>query len=160
MHGIEKILPDNVEERRQFVDAFEKELLKHPQDILPVKNYFTEKIYVRWVELFKGQTITSEIHKTEHPFFLMKGKMIVGDVESGDVAVLEAPYVGVTAPGTKRVVTAIEDVIFVTAHATELKDVEAIGNEILVQRDDNISQYKHPDAQNIYELKAINKQIQ
>ena len=86
--------------------------------------------------------VTSEIHKTEHPFFILKGKVIVGDVSTGATEAYEAPYIGVTKPNTRRVLHVLEETVWATSHVTDETDVEKIGDSILEQRDNIIPHYK------------------
>ena len=44
---------------------------------------------------------------------------------------LKAPYHGITEPGTKRVIYAETDCVWVTYHPTHLTDVNEIEQEIL-----------------------------
>jgi hypothetical protein len=46
---------------------------------------------------------------------------------------VEAPYFGITEPGTRRVLVMLEDTVWTTFHATELTDPEEIAKAILVE---------------------------
>jgi hypothetical protein len=61
-----------------------------------------------------GTLLTSKIHKTEHPFIVSKGKLNV--FLNGEMQYIEAPYSGVTKPGTRRVIYILEDCIWTTFH--------------------------------------------
>lgn len=87
----------------------------------------------------KVNLITSRVHNTFHPFFVLKGKVAVYSDNDGEI-VIEAPYSGITTPDTRRVLKIIEDTVWVTVHATDIvpKDdsVEAIeyaANEVAEQ---------------------------
>ena len=46
------------------------------------------------------------------------------------ISTIEAPYNGITEPGTKRAIYTHTDCVFITVHATELTDVDEIVNEV------------------------------
>lgn len=128
--------------KSDIIDIVEQEMFKHEQVICPVKNLFTPGMYVRSLFVPKGTILTTEIHKTEHPFVLMAGTITVYNLETDETTTLTGPHLGVTLPGTRRVASAHTDCIWVTFHATELTDVNKIADEILEQRDNVTPQYK------------------
>ena len=91
-----------------------------------------------------GALITSTIHKTTHPFVISQCAIKVSiDAENSEL--LEAPYYGVTKPGTRRVLLSVEDCIWSTFHPLpwitgeevdlseeeKMKVVERVEHEIL-----------------------------
>jgi hypothetical protein len=95
-------------------------------DALPLTHSFSEGIYVREIFIKKGMFAIGKIHKFEHTFFLMKGKMLICDEEG--VKEIEAPYYGNSSAGTKRVVIALEDTVFVNVHPNpnNIKEIEKL----------------------------------
>ena len=75
--------------------------------------------------------IITKIHKKEHPFFLMKGKMSI--LTEDGVKTIEAPHHGVTQPGTKRAIYAHEDCVFITVHATDKTTPEEVEEEVIAK---------------------------
>lgn len=100
-----------------------------PQVECPITHRFTPGIYAREMFLPAGTLAVSLVHKTEHPFVVSKGKLRVWTEREG-VKEISAPFIGVTKPGTRRVVLVLEDAIWTTFHATKLKDPEKIGRKI------------------------------
>jgi hypothetical protein len=96
----------------------------------PVIHRFTPGMYVREIHIPAGTIGTSMEHRTEHPFVISKGCIHVISESEGKV-VYEAPYCGITQPGTRRVLYAETDTIWTTFHATEETDVDKIGEAIL-----------------------------
>jgi hypothetical protein len=135
-------LPKDAQDRYEAVDKIEQEMMKHEQVICPIENIFTPGLYTRVITVPTGTLLTTEIHKTEHPFFMLKGICEVVDVETGKTTLLKAPHIGVTQPYTRRVINVIEETIWATAHVTDETDIEKIGDKIVVQRDNVLSQYK------------------
>jgi len=80
-----------------------------------VTHSFVPGFYVRTVVMPAGALITSLIHNTEHPYFVSEG---VANVMINDelVETIEAPYAGVTFPGTRRVLYIVETCKWVTFH--------------------------------------------
>ena len=50
----------------------------------------------------------------------------------------EAPYHGITYPGTKRVIYTHTDCLFVTVHVTNETDLEKIEEEMITKDFDNL----------------------
>jgi quercetin dioxygenase-like cupin family protein len=67
-----------------------------------------------------------KIHKFDHTFFLMKGKLLLCTQEG--VKELEAPYYGNASAGTKRMAIALEDTVFVNVHPNpnNIKDIDKL----------------------------------
>ena len=79
-----------------------------------------------------GALVLSEVHRTEHPFVVLRGRLreMLGD---GTGRGIQAPYRGVTKPGTRRLLLVEEETEWTTFHATPLTDPEEIGRQILLQ---------------------------
>lgn len=91
----------------------------------PLKHIFTPGLYTRQIFIPKDTLITSREHITEHPFVVISGDISVfSDNEQSQRYV--APHVGVTLPGTRRVLFAHEDTIWITFHATDLTKPDEI----------------------------------
>jgi hypothetical protein len=112
----------------------------------PVTHVFTEGLYTREIFMPAGSLVTSKIHKTEHPYVLSKGKLLVC-IDKGEWVEMVAPYTGVTKPGTRRVAYIIEDTIWTTFHANpdDLTDLDEIENLI-------IEEHENPLLDNIKNL--------
>jgi len=96
------------------IDEAEALLVQLPKVECPLKHIFTPGLYIREIFMPAGTLLTSKIHKTEHPFVVSKGKLNV--LLDGKMEFIEAPYRGVTKPGTRRVLYIIEDTIWTTFH--------------------------------------------
>jgi hypothetical protein len=109
---------------------------------LPLTHTFSEGIYVREIFIRKGLFAIGKIHKLEHTFFLMKGKMLFCSEEG--VKEIEAPYYGNASAGTKRVVIALEDSIFVNVHPNpkNIREIEKLENTFVVSSLEEYNNYK------------------
>lgn len=92
----------------------------------PLKHLFTKGMYTRqikmpsWTTNSKGEqaqtVIVSKIHKTTHTFNISAGKAAVYNKADEFLGIVEAPYLGVTIAGTRRILAIIEPCIWTTNH--------------------------------------------
>lgn len=111
------------------MNRLDQALAQLPQQHCPVTHTFTPHLYTRTILMPAGTKLTSRIHLYEHPFVISRGTVRVRDGE-GEWVTLQAPHVGVTKPGTRRVLDVIEDTVWSTFHVTDETDpgkiVEAV----------------------------------
>ena len=93
----------------------------------PVTHMFAKGMYIRQIFLPAGALATSKIHKTEHPFTLSKGTVLVSEGD-GKWIKRSAPFTGITKVGTRRVVAVIEDCIWTTYHS--FRSITGYENEL------------------------------
>lgn len=86
----------------------------------PVTHLFAPGMYIRTIKMKKGMTITSLIHKTIHPYFIMQGKVAVFS-EVGGGEIIKAPYNAITYCGTRRILKILEETIWSTVHLTNVQ---------------------------------------
>lgn len=115
-------------ESEYLIDQLEAGLASNTDNLvdLPLRHLFTPGLYLRQIFMPAGSVVVSRRHLTEHPFIVLAGIAEVFDEEGECIQTLEAPFVGVTKPGTRRVLNIIEDSIWLTAHVTELTDPNEI----------------------------------
>jgi hypothetical protein len=123
-------MPDQLTETKTVtpLDVLEKKMFRFPQVDCPLVHRFTEGMYIREIFMPAGTLVTTLVHKTNHPFVITKGKVSVWN--DGAVEHLEAPHVGITKPGTRRLIVIHEDTTWITFHATELTDPDEIAETI------------------------------
>jgi len=97
------------------VKRLEYQLAQMPDGYFPTEHLFLSGMYIRKIFMPAGSLLTSMQHKTTHPFVILSGKLRVMD-QMG-VVEYEAPFVGVTEAGTKRVLYIHEDTTWLTFHA-------------------------------------------
>lgn len=102
------------------------------------------KMYIRTILMKRGIMVTSKIHKWEAPFFIMTGAMTwFNELPGEDTAVhIQAPYFGITQPGTRRAILVHEDTIMSACYATDLTSVEEIERTIIFHHDVPVNTYK------------------
>lgn len=122
----------------KLVDSLEQAMIAQlPHVDAPLTHTFTPGLYCREIFLPMGTLITSKIHKTEHPFVILSGKVAVWSEEDGE-SVITAPHFGVTKPGTRRVVLSLEDTRWVTFHAVEETDLEKIEDMLIEPHNEHL----------------------
>jgi quercetin dioxygenase-like cupin family protein len=123
IQGLQNFLVDNADE----VDIVTHQNSK----IFPLEHTFADGIYVRQMTMNKDSLVIGAIHNHLHVWFLMSGQITVA-TESDSVE-YTAPCHVLAAPGTKRVIYANEDCVFVNVHKnpTNCEDIEELEREIV-----------------------------
>ena len=118
--------------RDEVIDQLEAVLFNCPQIDCPLVHRFTPGMYIREIFMPAGTMLTSMIHKTEHPYVVSKGKV---NVEiNGVIENIEAPFFGITKPGTRRVLYILEDTVWTTFHALPMVTGEEKDKDLLVSK--------------------------
>jgi hypothetical protein len=104
---------------------------------LPLNHIFTRGtpgacggMYTREIFMPAGAWVVSHIHRTAHPFVVLSGMALVWTQEKG-VETLTGGYLGITTPGTRRILYIVQDTVWATFHATDMQDVKAIEGVLL-----------------------------
>ena len=118
-----------------FLNQCDVEILKMPPRECPVVHRFTPGLYIREIFMPKNTILTSLLHLTTHPFFIMQGEFSVWH-RGIEVQRIKAPYTGITEAGTRRLLYIHEDTIWTTCHVTDLTDPDEI-IESITSRDFN-----------------------
>lgn len=113
------------------IDKVEAALVANfPRAEFPVENHFVPGLYRRTTTLPAGTAMVSMEHKTEHFFVILSGEVRVSSGNEGSVTYI-GPCMGVTKPGTRRILHAVTETIWATFHVTEETDVAKIAEQIL-----------------------------
>lgn len=135
----------------RMIDRLEVEMIRKPAVELPVEHRFTNAtpgrpgggVYCRTIFMPAGTLLTSKIHKTQHQYFILRGKVSVWTEFEGWVT-LEAPHHGTTEPNTRRVLYIHEDTTWTTCHPTDETDVAKIEADIIESRREHIAGLVQP----------------
>ena len=142
------------------IDEFEGVMMDYPPIDCPLVHRFVPGMYIREIFMPKGTLVTSLIHKTAHPYFVLKGKVSVFSDNDGE-QILEAPYIGITTPGTRRVLYMHENVVWATAHPTEIQpkdeSEEALLEAVKLITDEIIEIHENPFLGGIIKNNIITK---
>jgi hypothetical protein len=116
-------------------------------EMCPLKHTFAPGVYVREIFIPAGTLIVGKIHKHEHPNFLMSGEVSVL-TEEGPKR-LKGPLSMISPAGTKRVVYAHTDTVWITVHITNSTDLQQIEEEIIAK---TYAELPHESQNNILEF--------
>lgn len=114
------------------IDKLEYELSTLPVGVLPLTHIFTDGIYIRKAFAPAGSMFTTVHHNTEHPFMLISGTTEV--ISNNESSSITGPFMGITQKGTRRVVYAVTDALYLTIHANpdNLTDPDEIIKRITI----------------------------
>ena len=118
----------------QLLASDNEHVVKGNSDTFPLTHSFSDGVYIREMSMLKGGVVIGKIHNRSHTWFLMKGKIKVATED--EVVTYSAPtYVNAKA-GTKRVIIAIEDSVFINVHPNpeNITDTDLL-EEILTCKD-------------------------
>ena len=109
--------------------------------LFPLKHTFADGIYVRQMSMGVGTVVVGAIHKHLHVWFLLAGNISV--VTEDNIEDYIAPCYVVAKPGTKRVIYANEDSIFVNVHKnpTNSQDIDWLEKEIVAKNRGEYEEY-------------------
>ena len=100
-------------------------------DLVPIKHYFMDGVYIREMTMKKGVAVIGAIHKHLHMCFLLTCRItVVNEEETIDHI---APCFIISKPGVKRVLYAHEDSMWFNTHKnpSNIKDVKQLEKEIV-----------------------------
>lgn len=100
-----------------------------PQMELETQHHFADGMYARSVFRPAGTLIVGKVHKKEHFYIIVQGRVQV-TTENG-VSELQAPAILTSKPGTQRAVLAMEDSLCMTVHRTDKTDLDEIEQELV-----------------------------
>jgi len=125
----------------QNMDELQSYLMQLPDakigdDACEIIHHYADGMYIREMRGKKGMVVVTKLHKTTHPYFVVKGH--VGIASEDGVIHIKAPSWGITKAGTKRVAYFYEDTIWITVHATKETDLLKIESEVIAETFDEL----------------------
>lgn len=124
---------------REAVHAIEDEMKKCEPWPFELRHYFAHGVYAREVTLREGCVATGKIHKYAQVNIISKGAIRVS-TEHG-VVELRAPCTFVSPPGTKRLVTVLEETIWTTIIGTDETDIEKLEADLVVNSEEEYARH-------------------
>lgn len=133
IHNLQNFLIDSADEVNIVTHQDSK--------LFPLKHTFADGIYVRQMSMGKDTLVIGAIHNHLHIWFLMSGHITVATEDTSEEYV--APCYVVSTPGTKRVIYANEDSMFVNVHKnpTNCEDIETLEREIVSATFEDYEEY-------------------
>tara|TARA_Y100000592_G_C5437228_1_gene301390 strand:+ start:1015 stop:1458 length:444 start_codon:yes stop_codon:yes gene_type:complete len=100
-------------------------------DEIPITHKFADQLYIRQMDMKAGQIVVGAIHNHLHVWFLMTGRVLINN--NGKKVEHIAPCYTVSEPGSRRVIYAVEDSIFINVHKnpSNTKDIKELEKEIV-----------------------------
>ena len=97
----------------------------------PLKHTFADGIYIRQMDMKANSVVVGAIHNHLHVWFLLTGHLAVVTEDTTEEFI--SPCYVLATPGSKRVIYAIEDSIFVNVHKNpnNIKDIKKLEDEIV-----------------------------
>jgi hypothetical protein len=98
---------------------------------IPITNYFADGIYLRQMEMPADTVVVGAIHNHLHAWFLLTGRVLINN--NGEIIEHIAPCFTISKPGSKRLIYALEDSIFVNVHKnpSNTQDLKELEKEIV-----------------------------
>ena len=134
---------DKVENLEQSMLAMNgPNIAKGNTDLFPLKHSFSHGIYIREMFMPKDSVVIGKLHKFSHTWFLLKGELLISTDEGA------ANYVApcyVNAPeGTKRIICALEDSIFINVHPNpdNITDIDELEDRLACVSYKQYDEYK------------------
>lgn len=135
--GTESVKATSESNYHSALDALEVAMISSGAVIdQPLTHLFVPGLYVRRIFNPAGSLITTKIHRTEHPFILLRGRVTVM-LPDRSIEELSAPHFGITAPGTRRVIYVHEDTVWITIHPNpdDTHDLSIIEDHLIDRRE-------------------------
>jgi hypothetical protein len=121
------------------IDELELYMSKFPLVECPVKHVFTSSVYTRTIFMPAGTIVVSLTHRHTHQYMVLHGSAWV--FIDGEWEHIEAPYMGITKAGTRRVLYIERDCLWSTANFVEFMpetDSEEDVSEAVMANFDNL----------------------
>ena len=130
---------------RDKMEMFEEVLCNQPNakfgdDACPLVHTFADGMYIRQITMPADTFVSSKIHKTNHPYFVLRGNVDV--VTEDGIVNIKAPYWGITKAGTKRTLHILEETVWCTVHATKETDLKKIEAEVIAKDFKELKEYR------------------
>lgn len=110
------------------------------QTDLPVSHHFSLGIYAKAVYIPKGIIAVGKYHRYPQLNILLQGRMSVR-INEDEIETLRAPFIVSSPAGTKRIVWAHEDSIWLTILGTNETDVDLIEKQFTADTEEEYLEY-------------------
>jgi hypothetical protein len=130
------------------IKRLQSEISEMPQPELETEHYFSGGMYCRKLIAPAGLLVVGKIHKKDHFFMCAKGQIIAWS-ENGMVT-MNAGDVLCSKAGTKRVILAVNDSIYINFHKTNKTNLDKIEKELI--EPDELALY---DSSNKLKVQAL-----
>lgn len=125
-----------------MLNSDDTRIVKGNSETFPLKHTFSDGIYIREMTMQQGGLVIGKVHKFDHTWFLLKGELEVATEEG--INYYLAPCYVVAPKGTKRVIHALEDSIFVNIHPNpnNVTDIDTLEETYICDSFKDYEKYK------------------
>tara|TARA_R110000744_G_scaffold199960_1_gene319068 strand:- start:1170 stop:1634 length:465 start_codon:yes stop_codon:yes gene_type:complete len=97
----------------------------------PLKHTFADGVYIRQMDMQADSMVVGAVHNHLHVWFLLTGHLMVITEDTTEEFI--APCYVLATPGSKRVIYAMEDSIFVNIHKNpyNIKDIKKLEDDLV-----------------------------
>lgn len=121
----------------EMLDRVESQMIEIGESEFETSGFLVGGMYVRSIFIPAGSFLTSKVHRSDHPFILSAGSIVIY-TEDGGEQVLHAPYIDITKAGTRRFAKALTDCLWTCIHridkTTDKTTEKEIEDEVIIKR--------------------------
>ena len=128
MREIVEVSDNEVAQKGKIV-ALEESMRAMPQIEEELHHHFCHGVYAREMRVPKGTVLVGKKHKRDCINFILAGEVEVVSAEGKQR--IKAPEVFNSPAGTKRAMVVIEDLTWITVHASEQTDLDRLEEELI-----------------------------
>jgi hypothetical protein len=122
---------DNPIAQRSKIHALQEAMRELPQIKEELFHHFCQGVYARQMNVPAGTVLVGKTHVRDCINLIMQGEVEVVSPE-GRMRI-RAPEIFVSPAGTKRAMVVLEDLTWVTVHATDERDIDKIEAELICE---------------------------
>lgn len=129
-------------QRRAQIFSLQHQIQKglHAGDLVPLdedtRHHFARGLYGREMRLKADSLVVGKIHRYPCLNFIMEG---IAEVRTDEGAFrVDAPFVFESGSGTKRAIYAVTDLIWVTVHPSNNRNLEDLERELIAETYDDL----------------------
>ena len=114
--------------------------VNEPPPMIPTGHHFANGVYGREMYMPAGAVVVGKIHKCDTLNVITMGQVVVANPEQPEMnKILVAPFTYVSPPGTKRLIMALQDSIWMTFHPAKSQDLAELEDELIVKNYDELT---------------------
>jgi len=134
---------DKVENLERTMLSMDSPLIaKGNSDMFPLKHSFSEGVYIREMFMQKGGLVIGKMYKISHTWFLLSGELEIATDEGAQHYI--APCYVNAPEGTKRVLHALQDSVFVNVYPNpdNITNIEELEDMLTCASYEKYKEYK------------------
>lgn len=111
-----------------------------PAPFVATGHHFANGVYGREMYMPEGAVVVGKIHRYEAINVITMGQVVVANPEQPEMnKILVAPFTYVSPAGTKRLIMALKDSIWMTFHPANSQDLAELEDDLIVKNYDELT---------------------